>query len=145
MKYATPERRQAARRLLEREVDDTRATPEHLAAAAGRLLTRLSTHLAQVIGGVGMDALWLRAVKLQLPSFPFLEACVMSQEGTTPGTLLSACLHDQEPEIIREAVVMLFATVGGLLATLIGDTLARSLMQEVWPETPRREAKETGE
>ena len=48
---------------------------------------------------------------------------------------LRACLRKQQPDVIRESSVILFATFAGLLATVIGDRLAWSLLQQIWPDT----------
>ena len=72
MRYASPPLRQAATRWLAHEVGGERATSEHLAAASARLLDWLSEHLAQIVGRAGIEALWLRAVRLPKLDFPFL-------------------------------------------------------------------------
>lgn len=141
MKYATPRLRQAATRLLARETDGQPATSENLAAAAGRLLDALSQKLAQVIGHSGVKAVFLRAVNLCKPEFPFLdERIVPLERGDGMAEPLRACLREQNPEVIREVSVTLFATFAGLLATVIGDRLALSLLQQSWPDTLRPEA-----
>lgn len=134
MSYATPHLRRTAVGLLVREAGAERATSEHLAAASARLLERLWEHLAQVIGRAGIEALWLRAVKLRKSEFPFLDERLFPRDAR-PGEPLRACLQEQEPDVIREAWVALFATVAGLLATVIGDRLAWVLLQGAWPET----------
>ena len=139
-RYATPRLRRAATRLLAHEAGGDPATSEHLAAASARLLDRLSKHLAQIIGRAGVEALWFRAVKLRKPEFPFLDEGIPARENTGPGTPLRACLQEQEPEVIREVAIMLFATIAGLLANVVGDALAWKLLQSAWPDTLRGEA-----
>jgi hypothetical protein len=140
MRYATPDLRRAAMRLLAHEAGGDGATSEQLAAASARVLDRLSEHLTQIIGRVGMEALWLRTVKLRRPEFPFLDERVLARENARPGEPIRACLQGQEPDVVREASVVLFATVAGLLVTVIGDRPAWSLLQSAWPDTLRREA-----
>jgi hypothetical protein len=82
MRYASPPLRQAATRWLAHEVGGERATSEHLAAASARLLDRLSAHLAQIVGRAGIEALWLRAVRLRKLDFPFLDERILSSENT---------------------------------------------------------------
>jgi hypothetical protein len=139
MKYVTPPLREAATRLLAHEVGGERGTSEHLAAASARLLDRLSEHLAQIIGRIGIEALWRRAVKLRTLDFPFLDERILSSENARPGEALRAYFLEQSPEVIREVSVALFATVAGLLVTVIGDSLAWSLLQGGWPDTLLRE------
>ena len=132
-------------RLLVHEVGGERATSEHLAAASARLLERLSEHLAQVIGGAGFEALWLRAAKLLTSEFPFLDERLLSRDQARAGEPLRVCLQEQEPHVVMEAWGALFATVAGLLATVIGDRLAWILLQGAWPETlfPDADPQET--
>jgi hypothetical protein len=143
MRYATPRLRRAATQLLAREAEGGQpATSENLAAAAGRLLDGLSQRLAEVIGHSGVQAVFLRAVNLCRPAFPFLdERMVPLERGQSMAAPLRACLEEQAPELIREASVTLFATFGGLLATVIGDRLTWSLLQQVWPDTLISEAE----
>ena len=127
------------------EAGTERPTSEHLAAASGRLLERLSEHLAEVIGREGIQALWLRAVKMRKSEFPFLDERLLSRDHLRPGEPLRACLQAQEPDVIREVWGALFATVACLLTTVIGDRLAQALLQGAWPETrfPDAETEET--
>jgi hypothetical protein len=125
------------------------ATAESLAAASGRLLDQLSTRLSEVIGPAGVQAIFLRAVKLGTPKFPFLhgEGFVAREPGESLAESLRACLREQVPEVIQEASVILFATFAGLLSVVVGDRLARNLLQQTWPDAllPDHELQETEE
>jgi hypothetical protein len=148
MRYATPRLRRAATRLLADEAGGEPATSEALAAASARLLDRLSARLAEVIGPVGVEAILLRAVKLRKPELPFLgERIVARERGESLSEALRACLREQTPEVIQAASVILFATFAGLFSILIGDRLAWSLLQQIWPDTllPTTELQETEE
>jgi hypothetical protein len=123
-------------RLVAHQADGQPATSESLAAASGRVLDGLSRGLAQVIGLSGVKAILLRAVNLCRPEFPFLDLGIVSMErGDDMAERLRACLREQAPEVVREASVTLLATFAGLLAAVIGDRLAWSLLQQVWPDT----------
>ena len=136
MRYATPRLREAATRLLEHEAGGDQATAEDLAAAAGRLLERLLQRLAQVIGPGGVEAILLRTVALRRAEFPFLDQRVVPvRKSERPGEALRARLQQLEPDVIKEVSIILVATVVGLLATLIGDGLAWSLVRDLWPDT----------
>jgi len=136
MRYATPRLRRVATVLLAHEAHEEPATSEALAAASSRLLERLAQRLGEVIGPVGVEAIFLRAVTLRKPEFAFLDERIVARErGAGLAEPLRACLREQEPETIQEASVILFATFTGLLATVIGDRLAWSLLQQIWPET----------
>lgn len=142
MRYATPRLRQAAARWLEHETGESQAASEDLTAVCGRLLDRLSQRLAQVIGPAGVEAIFLRAVKLREAEFPFLgEHIVPRGPGDRLGEALRACLRGQGLEVTRDATVILVATFAGLLTVLIGDRLAWGLLREVWPDTPLPEVE----
>jgi hypothetical protein len=142
MRYATPPLRRVATRLLARETAGQPATSENLAAASGRLLDALSQRLAEVIGHGGVKVVFLRAVSLCKSEFPFLdERMVPLERGEGMAESLRTCLQAQTPEVIGEVSVTLFATFAGLLATVIGDRLAWSLLQQIWPDTLLVEAE----
>ena len=142
MRYATPRLRRVATVLLAHEAREEPATSETLAAASGRLLERLAHRLGEVIGPVGVEAIFLRAVRLRKPEFAFLDERIVPRErGVSLAEPLRACLREQEPETIQEATVILFATFTGLLGTVIGDRLAWSLLQQIWPDTLLPEAE----
>jgi hypothetical protein len=135
MRYATPHLRRVATRLLAHETDGHPATSENLAAASGRLLDELSQRLAEVIGHAGTQAVFLRAVNLCKPEFPFLDERIVPVEwGEGIAEPLRTCLQAQTPAVIGGVSVTLFATFAGLLATVIGDRLTLSLVQQIWPD-----------
>lgn len=148
MRYATPRLRRAATRLLAHEAGGEPTTSDALAAASGRLLDQLSHRLAEVIGPAGVQSIFLRAVSLQKLGFAFLEECIIPRErGNSLADALRACLREQEPEVIQEVSVNLFATFAGLLATVIGESLSWKLLQQIWPDTllPETEHQEAEE
>lgn len=148
MRYATSPLRRAATRLLAHEAGGEPATSETLAAASARLLDRLAHRVALVIGPVGVQAIFRRAVKLRKPEFAFLDERIIPPErGDSLAEPLRACLREQEPEVIQEVSVILFATFAGLLANVIGDRLTWSLLQQIWPDTllPDTELQEAEE
>ena len=135
MRYATPRLRRVAARLLAHEAGGGPAASEALAAASGRLLDRFAARLAEVIGPAGVEAIFLRGVKLLKPEFTFLDERIARREpDESLAASLRACLRGQEPDIIQEVSVTLFATFAGLLTIIIGDRLAWSLLQQIWPE-----------
>jgi hypothetical protein len=135
MRYATPHLRRVATRLFAHETDAEPATSESLAAASARLLDEVSQRLAQVIGHAGTRAVFLRAVNLCKSDFPFLDGCIVAVErGEGMVEPLRICLQAQTPEVIGAVSVTLFATFAGLLSTVIGDRLALSLLQQIWPD-----------
>ena len=138
MRYATPRLRRAATRLLEHEAGGEQATAEELAAASGRLLDRLSQRLTQIIGPAGVEAILLRTVKMRRIEFPFLgDPLVPGPNHESAGEALRARLRELDPDVIRDASVLLVATFAGVLATVIGERLASSLLRDLWPDTLR--------
>ena len=147
-RYATPRLRRAAVLLLAQETAGAPATSETLAAASGHLLDTLSQRLADVIGPAGVHAVFLRAIRLQQSEFPFLDERIFHSDNRESLTEhLRACLQEHAPDLIRAASVMLFATVTGLLANVIGDRLTWSLLAQIWPDTvlPGSKPQETQE
>jgi hypothetical protein len=140
MQYATPRLRQAALELLARESGGNGAGSDILAGASGRVLDELSRQLAQVIGRAGVQALLLRAIRLQKIKYPLLDESLLSPRDETAGEAFRLCLLGEKPEMITEISVNLVATFGGLLAVLIGDRLAWNLLREAWPDNPRPDA-----
>jgi hypothetical protein len=148
MRYATPRLRRVATRLLAHEAGEEPTTSDALASASGRLLDRLTHRLAEVIGPAGVQAIFLRAVKLQKPEFAFLDERIIPRaRGDSLAEPLRACLREQEPEVVQEVSVILFATFAGLLATVIGERLSWSLLKQIWPDTllPETEVQEARE
>jgi hypothetical protein len=136
MRYATPRLRGAAARLLEHEAGGDQATAEELAAAAGRLLEGLWQRLAQVIGPGGVEAILLRTVALRRVEFPVLDqGIVPGRNSERPGEVFRTRLQPLEPDVIKNVSIILVATFVGLVATVIGDRLAWSLVRDLWPDT----------
>ena len=142
MRLVTPRMRRAVTRLVIHEAGGDGANSQDLAAASGRLLDRLSERLSVIIGRAGVEAIFLRAMKVRKVDFPFLDERMFAREQDGHvGDVLRTCLHEQTSDTVREASVMLFATFGGLLATIVGEKLAWSLLRDVWPETLRSETE----
>ena len=139
---ATPRLRRAMTRLLDHEAPNG-GHSEDLAAASGRLLDRLLQRLSVVIGTAGVEALLSRAVKLRKADFPFLD--VPRAHGESAGENLRDRLREHDAGLIKEVSITLFATFAGLLITVIGEKIAWSLLQEVWPEALRPELQESDE
>ena len=93
----------------------------------------LTHRVADVIGPAGVHAIFLRAVKLRKLEFAFLDECIIPREGLAES--LRDCLRKQDPEVIQKVAVILFATFAGLLATVVGEHLSWSLLQQIWPDT----------
>src|SRR5438034_882541 len=104
-RYATPHLRQAAMQLLALGTARAPVTSDHLAAASGLLLEKLSQALADVIGPDGVRSILRRAVKLMPPAFAFLDERIVP--GADPAGLADAlrdCRQDHPgpPDPVRQ-------------------------------------------
>ena len=95
--------------------------------------------MAPLIGEVGVDAIFIRSVRLTRNEFPFLD--VGRATGPSTGLLnqLEASLREQEPATAREAATALFTTFAGLLVSFIGENLTWQLLGAIWPGAFQRE------
>jgi hypothetical protein len=138
--------RQAIRRALTQEAG-TDADAKALAAAALRVYDTLAGQLALLIGEGGVRALTARSLHLVRRDFPWLAEAQDPDPSEGPFAQVGSCLERQEPAIATEAAAAVLATLGGLLATLIGETLTMRVLRAAWPsafphETPQ-EARNT--
>jgi hypothetical protein len=100
------------------------------------------------MGPVAVRSILRRAVRLRSAEFAFLDEQVVPEDGRADlAEPLRVRLQEQEPDVMREVTVALFATITGVLAGLIGDKLTWSLIEQGWPEAflPRTERQGTGE
>ena len=124
--------RQAIQRALRREAGAD-ADAKAFAAAARRVYDALAGQLALLIGDGGVRALTARSLHLVQREFPWLA------EAREPDPLeggfaqVRSRLERQEPLLAMEAAAATLATLGGLLATLIGDTLTMRVLRAAWP------------
>lgn len=134
--------RRSLAHLLEHEAGKDSVTSAARAAAAGRLLDRLCEELGSVIGSLGVRALVLRAVALGRPRFPFLDGAGLGAVPPTEsmGEPFRVCLEPEDPEVVTDAALTVFAAVVDLLVTAIGERLAWRLLRDVWPEALRPQA-----
>ena len=135
MRYVNPRLHRVATRLLSHEARGDPATSEALAAAAGRVLDRMSHRLGEILGPLGVQAILLRAMKLRKAEFAFIDDLVISvARGDSLAEPLRALLQEREPKVITEVAVSLVATFTGLVATVSGDRLTWTLLRQIWAE-----------
>jgi hypothetical protein len=138
--------RQAIRRALAQEAG-TDADAKALAAAALRVYDTLAGQLALLIGEGGVRALTARSLHLVRRDFPWLAEAQDPDPSEGPFAQVGFCLERQEPAIAMEAATAALATLGGLLATLIGETLTMRVLRAAWPsafpDETRQEARNT--
>ena len=124
--------RQAIQGELTREAGID-ADAKTLAAATIRVYDTLAGQLALLIGDGGVRALTARSLHLVKRDFPWL-AEVQEPDPSEGGfAQVRSRLERQEPVLAMEAAAATLATLGGLLVTLIGDTLTMSVLRAAWP------------
>jgi len=102
-----------------------------VAALAVQRFDELARYLAQLVGEIGVRALFARSVASARSTYPWIAATAPSGP---PWAALRGAMERQEPRAIRDAFAGLLSTFVELLARLIGDGLARRLLHDVWPE-----------
>jgi hypothetical protein len=124
--------RQAIQRALTREAGAD-ADAKALAAAALRVYDMLAGHLALLIGEAGVRALTARSLHLARRDFPWLAEAQESGPSEGPFARARLSFARQEPAAATEAAAAVLATLGGLLATLIGEALTMRVLRAAWP------------
>ena len=128
--------RSAASELLAGEGDD--AGSARLAVLAVQAIEKLTEHLAELVGQLGVRALVDRSVALARTTHPWLAGTAAG----SPWDSLRAAMEQQDPRAIREGFVVLLSTFVALLERLIGEELVRRLLHDVWPEVFPQSVKE---
>ena len=124
--------RQAIQRALAREAGAD-ADAKALAAAALRVYDTLAGQLALLIGEGGVRALTARSLRLVERDFPWLAEAQPPDPSEHPFSQVALGLERQEPAVATEAAAAALATLGGLLATLIGEPLTMRVLRAAWP------------
>lgn len=119
----------AARRLFASGPDPLDA--KVVAAHSVAVFDLLSTHLARLLGELGIRTLYARSLALSSATIPGLLGPIPAT--THPKESLRACLEHQAPDGALTAAVHVFMTFTALLERFIGSGLVESLLHEVWP------------
>ncbi len=135
-----------AKSLLSTE-GEWEASAEACAAAAGRVYDKLAAQLVPLLGGAGVQAMFVRSAKLARAELPLYAELVPAIEGSGEGaTGLSGYLQTLEPTAATQAATALFGTFLDLIITFIGDRLTVQALRGAWPkidETPDETPDET--
>ena len=131
MDRATPQMRSIARRLLDAEM---RSAAEAGSATAFPAADKLRPHLAALMGGGGVHALFARSLALARAELPWLKAATVNQAGRFEG--LDTLAAERPSHEYLEGMTILLAQLLGLLVAFIGPSLTSRLVGEVWPQIP---------
>ena len=108
---------------------------DNAAAAAGRVYDKLHAHLTPLLGGIGVQSLFVRSAKLTPGEFGRLSQ-VSVLEGSAK---VRDHLQAQGSVVDTESAAALFGTFLALLTTFIGERLVTQVLRRAWPtmeETP---------
>lgn len=119
--------------------EGTEATRIAAAAAAVRAWEEACTKLTPIIGERGFQLLYKRSLHLTAATFPWLAPQEIAQQDPSFADLRLR-LEREAPARAEEASQALFATLTGLLNTLIGETLTTRLLAPM----PRRDGADAG-
>jgi hypothetical protein len=111
-------------------------------AAATRILSKLFTRLASLVGAGGARALYERSVKVTARDFASYARATPIAPDERPGDRIVAALRDAGEPRVEEATVALVSTLLTLLATLIGERLTAQVLRTAWPDFDVTAAKE---
>jgi len=111
-----------------------------VAEATLGILQQIASQLTPVIGSRGVDALFRRSLHLTRTFLPWLVQSEVSDDSTVLLASLKAGLADLEPNAAIEASHALLMTFTNLLTSLIGKSLTKRLLSQVWvPLSPASE------
>ena len=112
-------------------------TQTELADRAVAAFQAVTQHLAHVVGDVGVQTVFRRALVLTTPAYPWLASTKYdpAHPERTLWSALRAAFGPQQPEIAIEAFSWVLSTFVGVLERLIGEALVWRLLGEVWPSS----------
>jgi hypothetical protein len=96
----------------------------------------MSAQLAPVIGDNGVEAIFKRSLHLTSVVFPWLAIPDREMDIDSLPERIGALLAGREPVAATQASSSLMITFTELLATLIGHSLTKRLLDPVWVAAP---------
>ena len=131
----SPAPAELARWLLAAEAG-THPSPEEFAAAGERAYLRLRERLAVLLGSIGFDALWARAMHLAQPKFRSGDSTAAEESFPTHASGLHAAVRGHDAAVVQHNLVVAFASFITLLFTFIGEDLGFRFIHQIWPDLP---------
>jgi hypothetical protein len=92
----------------------------------------MAAHIIMIVGDGGFNSLYLRALALTQPTYPWLTPTSAPTQATNRFAGLLQCLEGQPPGQAKAANKLLLATFTDILATLIGEDLTIQLLRSAW-------------
>jgi hypothetical protein len=112
--------------------------------AGDRALARLREQLLLWFGPDGVHALFARAINRAAVVHPLLaDVRPIPEEGRHLDRLASPVPAAEREEYVREALVMLLATLFALLGRLVGHDLVVLVTSQIWPTDGGRDDRHT--
>ena len=144
MNEIAPDIARLARRLV---LSEARALdrPEALVDASERAWERLRRRLIVLIGPMGFDALFARALALARSDHPVLAGITAETARGSGLTGVRERVHERDPTEVLNALVAVMAHFLAVLVRLIGVDLVVRLVREAWPELPPEDVHGTEE
>ena len=108
------------------------ASAPEIAEAALAIWMRVHAALAPVIGDRGVAALYKRSLSLTRKTYPWFEAV---SDSACEDLIFGCLVEELSQQSAADAAVAngaLLQTVNDLLATLVGSSLTRRLLEPVW-------------
>jgi hypothetical protein len=112
-------------------------------AAADRALGRLGDHLVLWFGPDGVRALFGRAISRAAIVHPMLADVRPGPHDGRHLDRIATPVPAERVEYVREALVMLLATLFALLARLVGHDLVVVATNQIWPADGGRDDRQT--
>jgi hypothetical protein len=130
-----------ARQLLMSEAKNP-ASSEELAYATERIYSELLRYLSRILGRDGSRTLLLRSLKQAQNKFPLLQSVETEADGSLKGLFQSFQGHEAAATL--EIGVALIESLLALLASFVGEDLAKLLVEDALINPRDGEATNTG-
>lgn len=103
----------------------------------------LAIQIVSTVGEDGFTAIYARALFLTQKTYPWLETCPQSFSTQSRFADLKQVFEGQPETQITEANSLLLITLTDILASLIGESLIKRILQLAWCHDMPKETKES--